>query len=85
MYELFLTCPKGLERVCKKDIEHIDLKKYAIFDGGVSFEGSLKDPTLKQSWKMKKKSQVRSICLYIFRPSNPPLIPNVTTQSCFML
>ena len=42
IYELFLTCPKGLEGVCEKDIKHI-IKKCDIRDGGLRITGSLKD------------------------------------------
>ena len=42
MYELFLTCPKGLEEVCKKDLKDFS-GKINILNGGLSTQGSLED------------------------------------------
>ena len=43
MYELFLTCPKGLEKICKKEIEDIGIKAVQLHDGGISLDGSMED------------------------------------------
>ena len=43
MYELFLTCPKGLEQICKKEIESICSSKIQRCEGGVSLIGSIAD------------------------------------------
>ena len=43
MYELFLTCPKGLEEVCKKELERLSLSKIKILQGGLSFTGTILD------------------------------------------
>ena len=43
MYELFLTCPKGLEQICKKEIESICSSKVQRCEGGVSLIGSIAD------------------------------------------
>ena len=42
-YELFLTCPKGLESICKADLNSINITSTKIQDGGISFKGSIKD------------------------------------------
>ena len=43
MYELFLTCPKGLEKICKKETEGICPSKTKLHKGGISFCGSMED------------------------------------------
>ena len=42
-YELFLTCPKGLEDVCKKELEELSMSKIKTTKGGVSFSGTISD------------------------------------------
>ncbi len=42
-YELFLTCPKGLESVCKTDLASMNISDVKIHDGGLSFKGTIKD------------------------------------------
>ena len=43
MYELFLTCPKGLESVCKKDLNDLSLSKIKLEEGGISLKGTIED------------------------------------------
>ena len=43
MYELFLTCPKGLEQSCKKELEQITSSKVTDEKGGVSLSGDILD------------------------------------------
>ena len=43
MYELFLTCPKGLEKVCKKELQKITSEKISISSGGISLSGNILD------------------------------------------
>tara|TARA_Y100000996_G_scaffold403077_1_gene375671 strand:+ start:379 stop:1515 length:1137 start_codon:yes stop_codon:yes gene_type:complete len=43
IYELFLTCPKGLEKVSKSELELIGIQNISIKSGGNYFEGSLDD------------------------------------------
>ena len=43
MYELFLTCPKGLEKICEQDLSSLELSNIKILDGAITFNGSLKD------------------------------------------
>ena len=43
MYELFLTCPKGLEQICKKEIASLCTSKIKTRQGGMSFEGTILD------------------------------------------
>ena len=42
-YELFLTCPKGLEHACQVELESLDIFKTKITDGGISLEGTILD------------------------------------------
>lgn len=42
-YELFLTCPKGLESACKADLASMNIADVKIQDGGLSFKGTIKD------------------------------------------
>ena len=42
-YELFLTCPKGLESACKADLTSMNITDVKIQDGGLSFKGTIKD------------------------------------------
>ena len=42
-YTLFLSCIRGLEDNCKKDIEKMGLKEISTQDGGVSFSGQIDD------------------------------------------
>ena len=42
-YELFLTCPKGLESACKSDLSSANISQAKIQDGGISLKGSIKD------------------------------------------
>ena len=42
-YTLFLSCIRGLEDNCKKDIEEIGIQKVSIQDGGVLFKGQIND------------------------------------------
>ena len=43
MYELFLTCPKGLEKVSKAELEHMEISDISTKPGGNYFKGSLSD------------------------------------------
>ncbi len=43
MYELFLTCPKGLEKVSKSELEDIGITKISTKPGGIYFKGALSD------------------------------------------
>ena len=42
-YELFLTCPKGLESVCKSELNSLNISKSKTSEGGVSFSGTILD------------------------------------------
>ena len=42
-YELFLTCPKGLEEICKTEIKEFISSKITKINGGISFTGDLKE------------------------------------------
>ena len=43
MYELFLTCPKGLEKVSKAELEDIGIAKISTKPGGNYFRGTTSD------------------------------------------
>ena len=43
IYELFLTCPKGLEKVSKSELELNGIQNIAIKPGGNYFKGTLED------------------------------------------
>ena len=43
MYELFLTCPKGLENACKKELYPLFKGDISIHEGGISFKGHIED------------------------------------------
>ena len=43
MYELFLTCPKGLEKVSKVELQKIGITKTSTKPGGIHFKGDLSD------------------------------------------
>lgn len=42
-FELYLTCPRGLEEICKEELEEVGCKDVKADFGGVSFVGELKD------------------------------------------
>ena len=42
-YTLFLSCIRGLEDNCKKEIEEIGIQKISIQAGGILFEGQIND------------------------------------------
>ena len=43
MYELFLTCPTGLEEVCKAELQSSNISDISYQTGGVFFKGSISD------------------------------------------
>ncbi len=43
IYELFLTCPKGLEKVSKQELNTIGIKTNSTRPGAVHFKGNLSD------------------------------------------
>ena len=43
MYDLYLTCPRGLEEVLHKEIQSKITQPIIIENGGVSFKGDIKD------------------------------------------
>ena len=43
IYELFLTCPKGLEKVSKSELELIGIQNISTKPGGNYFKGTLED------------------------------------------
>ena len=43
MYELFLTCPKGLEKVSKTELQKIGISGISTKSGGNYFKGTLSD------------------------------------------
>ena len=43
MYELFLTCPKGLETACKKELSQLLRNDISIHEGGISLKGNIED------------------------------------------
>ncbi len=43
MYSLFLSCVKGLECVCAKELKHLGISGLTETSGGILFEGSLED------------------------------------------
>ena len=42
-YELFLTCPKGLEQICKTEISEFIDSEISTLNGGLSFTGNIAD------------------------------------------
>ena len=40
-YELFLTCPKGLESACSADLKFLNIPDFKIQDGGIHFKGTI--------------------------------------------
>ena len=43
MYNLYLTCPRGLEEALHKEIQSEITQPISIENGGVSFKGDIKD------------------------------------------
>ena len=42
-YTLFLSCIRGFEQYCKKELEDIGIKNPDSLEGGIHFKGSLSD------------------------------------------